>query len=117
MGVSSNSSIWIIIGALVWLLTADLFITNYLNDSNIRATRNILDDVTDENFQTNLKENLTISTNFITGSISTAVTPFQVFWKAVFFQLRGLPRNVLFFGIQLPTLILIAGIVSLIRFG
>ncbi len=117
MPVSSSSSIWIVVGALVWILTANLFITNYFNDNNIRTTKDVLRDVTDDNFQSNLDENLTISTNILTGTINTALTPFQIFWKGVFFQVAGLPATVLFFSIHLPILILVAGIISLLRFG
>ncbi len=117
MGVSSVSSIWIVVGALVWILTANLFITNYFNDNNIRTTKDVLPDVTADNFQSNLQENLTISINILTGTINTALTPFQIFWKAVFFQVAGLPANVLFFAIHLPIIILIASIISLLRFG
>lgn len=117
MPVSSSSSIWIVVGALVWVLTANLFITNYFNDNNIRTTKEVLTDITQDNFQSNLDENLTISTNIISTTINVGLTPFQVFWKAVFFQVTGLPVTVLFFAIHLPILIMITGIISLLRFG
>lgn len=117
MGMSSGSSIWIVVGCLLWIVTADLFVTSFLNDPNVRTTRSVIDTINNENVVDSLNDNLTISIGSVSSAISQSLTPFQVFWKALFFQLVGLPKNVIFFAIQLPVLIMIVGIIDLIRNG
>lgn len=97
MPVGSNSRGWIIFGLVVYILTMNIFLSNFLKDSDIRVINSPLNDVNkpvvdnfnDSNQQSDLQ------------SAKTRLSIFSIFWKIVFFQVTGLSPLVIFFSFHI----------------
>lgn len=95
---TTTSRGWLIFGLIVYILTMNIFLSNFLKDPVIRVTNSPLDDVNKPVVDTFNGSNQQSDLQ----TTKTRLSLFAIFWRIVFFQVTGISALIVFFSFHIP---------------